>query len=124
MLSPSSAISHVGMPRCDEGNAHVCENGSIFASTGTEPLPRFLPYLPSTLDTSQRVLTLDTLPFRIRATPFTLTGGPVEGATVAVHGLGPIGLFAVNAAKAKGATTVIAVDWDNTYRMNLAGVGG
>ena len=39
---------------------------------------------------------------------------------MAVHGLGPIGLFAVNAAKAMGATTVIAVDWDNTYRMNLA----
>ena len=45
----------------------------------------------------------------------TLTGGPVKGATVAVHGLGPIGLFAVNAAK-MGATTVIAVDWDNTYQ--------
>ena len=50
----------------------------------------------------------------------TLTGGPVEGATVAVHGLGPIGLFAVNAAKAMGASKVIAVDWDNTYRMTLA----
>ena len=50
----------------------------------------------------------------------TLTGGPVEGATVAVHGLGPIGLFAVNAAKAMGAAMVIAVDWDNTYRMSLA----
>ena len=50
----------------------------------------------------------------------TLTGGPVEGATVAIHGLGPIGLFAVNAAKAMGASMVIAVDWDNAYRMGLA----
>lgn len=39
---------------------------------------------------------------------------------MAVHGLGPIGLFAVNAAKAMGAAKVIAVDWDNTYRMSLA----
>jgi threonine 3-dehydrogenase len=39
---------------------------------------------------------------------------------VAIHGLGPIGLFAVNAAKAMGAKLVIAVDWDNDYRMNLA----
>ena len=50
----------------------------------------------------------------------TLTGGPIEGATVAVHGLGPIGLFAVNAAKAMGAAQVIAVDWDNRFRMDLA----
>ena len=50
----------------------------------------------------------------------TLTGGPVKGATVAIHGLGPIGLFAVNAAKAMGASKIIAVDWDNTYRMKLA----
>jgi threonine 3-dehydrogenase len=50
----------------------------------------------------------------------TLTGGPVEGATIAIHGLGPIGLFAVNAAKAMGATKIIAIDWDNEYRMGLA----
>ena len=49
-----------------------------------------------------------------------MTGGPIEGATVAVHGLGPIGLFAVNAAKAMGAAEVIAVDWDNRFRMDLA----
>ena len=50
----------------------------------------------------------------------TLTGGPVKGATIAIHGLGPIGLFAVNAAKAMGATKIIAIDWDNKYRMGLA----
>jgi threonine 3-dehydrogenase len=50
----------------------------------------------------------------------TLTGGPVEGATIAIHGLGPIGLFAVNAAKALGASKVIAIDWENAYRMDLA----
>ena len=36
----------------------------------------------------------------------TLTGGPVKDATIAIHGLGPIGLFAVNAAKAMGAKLV------------------
>ena len=50
----------------------------------------------------------------------TLTGGPVNNATVAIHGLGPIGLFAVNAAKAMGARLIIAVDWDNQFRMNMA----
>ena len=50
----------------------------------------------------------------------TLTGGPVENSTVAIHGLGPIGLFAVNAAKAMGARKVIAIDWDNETRMRMA----
>jgi len=109
-------------PRCEEGNAHVCENGSIFGVHGNGA---FAPYfvvpavnarhVPEGLDPGHASIQ-DPLGNAIH----TLTGGPVEGATVAVHGLGPIGLFAVNAAKAMGATKVIAVDWDNAYRMNLA----
>jgi len=109
-------------PRCEEGNAHVCENGSIF---GVHQHGAFAPYfvipavnarhVPEGLDPAHASIQ-DPLGNAIH----TLTGGPVEGATVAVHGLGPIGLFAVNAAKAMGATKVIAVDWDNTYRMDLA----
>ncbi|MGB1587914.1 MAG: alcohol dehydrogenase catalytic domain-containing protein [Poseidonia sp.] len=109
-------------PRCEEGNAHVCEKGSIF---GVHGHGAFAPYfvvpavnarhVPQGLD-SGHASVQDPLGNAIH----TLTGGPVEGATVAVHGLGPIGLFAVNAAKAMGARKVIAVDWDNTYRMELA----
>ncbi|GIR76690.1 MAG: hypothetical protein CM15mP78_13890 [Candidatus Poseidoniales archaeon] len=109
-------------PRCEEGNAHVCENGSIF---GVHGHGAFAPYfvvpavnarhVPEGLDPGHASIQ-DPLGNAIH----TLTGGPVEGATVAVHGLGPIGLFAVNAAKAMGAARVIAVDWDNTYRMSLA----
>ena len=109
-------------PRCDEGNAHVCENGSIF---GVHGHGAFAPYfvvpainarhVPVGLDPGHASIQ-DPLGNAIH----TLTGGPVEGATIAVHGLGPIGLFAVNAAKAMGAKFVIAVDWDNAYRMSLA----
>ena len=49
-----------------------------------------------------------------------LTGGPVADSVIAIHGLGPIGLFAVNTAKAMGAKFVIAIDWDNQMRMDLA----
>ena len=109
-------------PRCDEGNAHICENGSIF---GVHTNGAFGPYfvapavnartIPSGLDPGHASIQ-DPLGNAIH----TLTGGPVEGASVAIHGLGPIGLFAVNAAKAMGAKMVIAVDWDNTYRMDMA----
>ena len=109
-------------PRCDEGNAHICENGSIF---GVHDNGAFAPYFtipatnarhtPEGLDSAHGSIQ-DPLGNAIH----TLTGGPVEGATIAIHGLGPIGLFAVNAAKAMGATKIIAIDWDNEYRMGLA----
>lgn len=109
-------------PRCLEGNAHICEQGSIF---GVHNHGAFAPYfvvpavnarpVPKGLRPEHASIQ-DPLGNAIH----TLTGGPVEGATVAVHGLGPIGLFAVNAAKAMGAAKVIAVDWDNRFRMNLA----
>lgn len=109
-------------PRCQEGNAHICENGTIF---GVHVDGAFAPYftcpdvnartIPEGLDPGHASIQ-DPLGNAIH----TLTGGPVEGATVAIHGLGPIGLFAVNAAKAMGASKVIAVDWDNQYRMEMA----
>ena len=109
-------------PRCDEGNAHICENGSIFGVHGNGA---FAPYFtipatnarhtPDGLDSAHGSIQ-DPLGNAIH----TLTGGPIEGATIAIHGLGPIGLFAVNAAKAMGASKVIAIDWDNKYRMGLA----
>ena len=109
-------------PRCDEGNAHICENGSIF---GVHKHGAFAPYFiisatnarhtPEGLEPGHGSIQ-DPLGNAIH----TLTGGPVEGATIAIHGLGPIGLFAVNAAKAMGASKVIAIDWENHYRMDLA----
>ena len=109
-------------PRCDEGNAHICERGEIF---GVHTNGEFAPYftipavnarkLPANISMENASIQ-DTLGNAIH----TLTGGPVKDSTVAIHGLGPIGLFAVNAAKAMGASKVIAIDWDNQERMNLA----
>ena len=73
-------------PRCDEGNAHICENGSIFGVHGNGA---FAPYftipsvnarhIPKGLDPGHASIQ-DPLGNAIH----TLTGGPVEGATVAV----------------------------------------
>ncbi len=109
-------------PRCSEGNAHVCQNGSIF---GVHSNGAFAPYF-TVLASSARhnpeglkpeyASIQDPLGNAIH----TLTGGPVKGSTVAIHGLGPIGLFAVDVAKRMGASKVIATDWDNSYRMDIA----
>jgi threonine 3-dehydrogenase len=39
---------------------------------------------------------------------------------VAVFGLGPVGLFTVAVLKAIGAAEIVAVDWNNRYRMDIA----
>ena len=109
-------------PRCLEGNAHICENGTIF---GLNIDGAFGPYFTIPAQNARQIPTgLDpghaSIQDPLGNAIHTLTGGPVNGATVAIHGLGPIGLFAVNAAKAMGASMVIAVDWDNRYRMEMA----
>lgn len=108
--------------RCNEGNAHICEEGKIF---GVHSDGAFAPYFTIPAVNARHLpdnLTLDLASIQdpLGNAIHTLTGGPVDGATVAIHGLGPIGLFAVNAAKAMGAKLVIAIDWDNQTRMNLA----
>ena len=108
--------------RCREGNAHICENGQIF---GVHTNGAFAPYFTVPAINARHFpdnLTMDLASVQdpLGNAIHTLTGGPVRDATVAIHGLGPIGLFAVNVAKAMGASKVIAIDWDNQTRMQLA----
>lgn len=49
----------------------------------------------------------------------TVLAGDIIGKTIAVVGCGPIGIMAVNVAKAVGAAKVIAIEV-NEYRLNLA----
>jgi len=109
-------------PRCDEGNAHVCENGVIF---GVHQNGAFAPYFVAPAKNARKIpesmpLELASIQDPLGNAIHTLTGGPIEDAVIAIHGLGPIGLFAINAAKAMGAKMVIGIDWNNEYRMNLA----
>lgn len=122
MVSIECHLADWECARCLEGNAHVCENGTIF---GLHVNGAFAPWfvvdernarrIPNGLDS-----TLASLQDPLGNAIHTLTGGPIKSATVAIHGLGPIGLLAVNAAKAMGASKVIGIDWDNRYRMDLA----
>src|SRR5207245_1706130 len=51
---------------------------------------------------------------------YTVTNANVPGKTIAIFGLGPIGLMAVALCRAMAARTVIAIGHKNQYRMDLA----
>ncbi len=108
--------------RCKEGDAHICENGSIF---GVHRNGAFAPWFTIPAENA-RITPLNierelaSIQDPLGNAIHTLTGGPIEGATVAIYGLGPIGLFAVDVAKNLGAKKVIACDWDNDMRMKIA----
>src|SRR3989442_5044660 len=51
---------------------------------------------------------------------YTVTNANVPGTTIAICGLGPIGLMAVALCRAIAARTVIAIGHKNQYRMDLA----
>ena len=51
---------------------------------------------------------------------YTVTNANVPGKTVAIFGLGPIGLMAVSLCRAMAAARVIAIGHTNRYRMDLA----
>src|SRR2546427_11125641 len=51
---------------------------------------------------------------------YTVTNANVPGKTIAIFGLGPIGLMAVALCRAIAARTVIAIGHKNQYRMDLA----
>src|SRR5437879_7128873 len=51
---------------------------------------------------------------------YTVTNANVPGKTVAIFGLGPIGLMAVALCRGMAARSVIAIGHRNQYRMDLA----
>lgn len=107
---------------CRSGNPHVCRHVSIvgidrpgaFAEYLTVPARNVIvndPDLPPELATMQ-----DPLGNAV----YTVTNANVPGKTVAIFGLGPIGLMAVALCRAMAAANVIAIGHKNKYRMDLA----
>ncbi len=107
---------------CRTGNAHVCKSVSI---VGIDRDGAFAEYLK--VPASNVIVNDPDLPpeFATMQDPlgnavYTTTNANVPGKTVAIFGLGPIGLMAVALCRAMGARRVIAVGHRNQYRMNLA----
>jgi len=107
--------------QCRAGQREVCANTSIL---GVDIDGGFRPY--ATIPASCAMPTDRRVPPHLAAfqdalgnAVHTVSDGPVEGQTVLITGMGPIGLFAVTVAKAMGAARVVATEI-SPYRTELA----
>jgi threonine 3-dehydrogenase len=119
-----SAETHIvchSCPQCLKGQYHICKNTKII---GVDTNGCFAEYVAMP---AENIWKNDpSMPFEhgsiqepMGNAVHTVLAGDIAGKTVAVIGCGPIGIMAVNAAKASGASQVIALDL-NEYRLDLA----
>lgn len=106
---------------CRTGNAHVCPNTRSFGITAPGCFAEY-----AVVKATNVIHNRADMPFEIGCLqdPLgnavqTVLSGDIVGKSVAVIGVGPIGLMAVAVAKASGAGQVIAADV-NPYRLQLA----
>jgi 2-desacetyl-2-hydroxyethyl bacteriochlorophyllide A dehydrogenase len=115
---------------CVRGDYHRCERGRTFGHGknlgslgGTQADQALIPFADLTLRKVPEGMSAETALFAgdVAGTGYHAIahGGMQEGDTVAVLGLGPVGLCAVQAAVAGGATQVFAVD-SVEQRLDLA----
>ncbi|MBS1717217.1 MAG: L-threonine 3-dehydrogenase [Armatimonadetes bacterium] len=119
-----SSESHVVCGRCRQclnGQGHVCVNTRIL---GVDIDGGFAPYVVIPADNA--VPANPAIPPRIAAfqdalgnAVHTATAGPVEGQTILITGLGPIGLFAATVCRALGAKKIAGTEV-SPYRLNIA----
>lgn len=106
---------------CRTGNAHVCPNTRSFGITAPGCFAEY-----AVVKATNVIHNRADMPFEIGCLqdPLgnavqTVLSGDIVGKSVAVIGVGPIGLMAVAVAKASGAGQVITADV-NPYRLQLA----
>lgn len=107
--------------QCRSGQKEVCVNTRIL---GVDIDGGFAPYatIPAgcAMPTDRRVPPhLAAFQDALGNAVHTVADGPVEGQTILITGLGPIGLFAVTVAKAMGAACVVATEI-SPFRTQLA----
>ncbi|MBA2941439.1 L-threonine 3-dehydrogenase [Paenibacillus sp. CGMCC 1.16610] len=106
---------------CRTGNGHVCPNTKSFGITAPGCFAEY-----AVVKASNIIHNAPELPFEIACLqdPLgnavqTVLSGDIVGKTVAIIGVGPIGLLAIKVAKACGAGAIYAVDI-NPNRLKMA----
>src|SRR6267378_2278054 len=107
---------------CRTGNAHVCKSVSIIGIDRDGAFAEYLKVPASNVIVNDPDLPpeLATMQDPLGNAVYTTTNANVPGKTVAIFGLGPIGLMAVAVCRAMGASRVLAIGHRNEYRMKLA----
>lgn len=107
---------------CRTGNSHICEHTEIIGVDRDGAFAEFIAMPASNCIVNRQanieirnLAVLEPLGNAIH----TISQFDITGKHVAVVGCGPIGLMAINAAKALGAARVIALEIDE-YRIQLA----
>ncbi len=127
-VAPGDYVSfegHLACGRCYEcrtGQAHVCRNLRIM---GIDRDGAFAEYV--TVPSANLIKNDASLPLEIATIQDPLgnavqvvMNANVPGKSIAIFGLGPIGLMATALTKALSAAQVIAVEYRNEYRKGLA----
>lgn len=119
-----SAETHIVCGTCEmcrTGKGHICQNTEII---GVDTDGAFAEYV--SIPAENAIINNKDIPAKFLSIQeplgnamHTVLSGEIIGKTIAIVGCGPIGLMAVNVAKAVGAKKVIAIEI-NDYRLNLA----
>ncbi len=107
---------------CRTGQAHVCRNLRIMGIDRDGAFAEYVAVPASNLVKNDPALPLEvaTIQDPLGNATQVVMNADVPGKSIAIFGLGPIGLMAVALSKALSAAQVIAVEYRNEYRKKLA----
>ncbi len=116
---------HIACGQCYEcrtGQAHVCRNLRIMGIDRDGAFAEYVAVPASNLVKNDPELSLEvaTIQDPLGNATQVVMNANVPGKSIAIFGLGPIGLMAVALAKALSPAQVIAVEYKNEYRKKLA----
>jgi threonine 3-dehydrogenase len=111
---------------CRTGQAHVCENWKGIGYDVDGCFAEYMVFPEKNLWKNKKELdpALCAIQDPLGNAIHAVFAADCVTKTVAVFGMGPIGLLAVAVLKTIGAEKIIAIDKDNDYRLNLAKVVG
>ncbi len=116
---------HIACGKCYEcrtGQAHVCRNLRIMGIDRDGAFAEYVAVPATNLVKNDASLPLEvaTIQDPLGNATQVVMNANVPGKSIAIFGLGPIGLMAVALAKALSAAQVIAIEYQNEYRKKLA----
>ncbi len=116
---------HIACGKCYEcrtGQAHVCRNLRIMGIDRDGAFAEYVAVPAQNLIINDKGLPLEvaTIQDPLGNATQVVMNADVSGKSIAIFGLGPIGLMAVALTKALSAAQVIAVEYHNEYRKKLA----